>query len=143
MKVSLLLLSAIAVSTHQVQGFCPSTGTTSCFAVANSRLTALAVDEELDSVEFPPPLSQIDRLQRSALFWSKALPIVANYYGLIGSLKLQELLGEELAEEKIEKLWAEKHEDGAQKLYQTVADLKGHKLFRVEKIYFQNNIRKL
>ena len=82
-------------------------------------------DDEIDSVEFPPPLSQLDRLQRAAIFWSKALPIVANYYGLIGSLKLQEILGENLAEEKIEKLWDEKHEDGAQKLYETVADLKG------------------
>lgn len=82
-------------------------------------------DSNDDNVEFPPPLSQIDRLQRAATFWSKALPIVANYYGLIGTLKLQELLGESLAEEKIEQLWDEKHEDGAKKLYETVADLKG------------------
>ena len=87
--------------------------------------TTSTSDDAMDTVEFPPPLSKLDRLQRAATFWSKALPIVANYYGLIGSLKLQEILGEPLAEEKIEKLWDEKHEDGARKLYQTVADLKG------------------
>jgi len=80
-------------------------------------------DEE--PVAFPPPLSQLDRLKRAAVFWSKAVPIVANYYGLIGSLKLQEILGENLDDEKIEALWNEKHEDGAQKLYETIADLKG------------------
>lgn len=58
-------------------------------------------DEEED-VTFPPPLNQLDRLKRAAVFWSKAVPIVANYYGLIGSLKLQEVLGEELDEETIE-----------------------------------------
>jgi hypothetical protein len=64
--------------------------------------TLEATDDDIDSVEFPPPLSELGRFQRSALFWSKALPIVANYYGLIGSLKMQELLGENLAEETIE-----------------------------------------
>lgn len=60
-----------------------------------------STDEE-ENVAFPPPLNQLDRLKRAAVFWSKAVPIVANYYGLIGSLKLQEVLGEELDEETIE-----------------------------------------
>jgi len=50
---------------------------------------------------------------------------VANYYGLIGSLKLQELAGNEPDDETIEALWDEKHEDGARRLYETVASLKG------------------
>ena len=59
-------------------------------------------DDDDESVTFPPPLSQLDRLKRAAVFWSKAVPIVANYYGLIGSLKLQEIMGETLDEETIE-----------------------------------------
>jgi hypothetical protein len=55
-----------------------------------------------DLVEFPPPLSRVDRLTRAATFWSKALPIVANYYGLIGNIKLQEIMGENLGNDDIE-----------------------------------------
>jgi hypothetical protein len=55
-----------------------------------------------ESVEFPPPLSDIDRLKRAAKFWSTAIPIVANYYGLIGELKLQEIFGDQATEEEIE-----------------------------------------
>lgn len=118
-----------------------------------SELKAIQVSEADDEpVSFPPPLSQLDRLKRAAVFWSKAVPIVANYYGLIGTLKLQEIMGEPLDDETIEvrirymgerirqnhekmlmlssspcqqSLWNEKHEDGAQKLYETIADLKG------------------
>lgn len=54
------------------------------------------------SAEFPPPLSSMDKLQRAATFWSVALPIVANYYGLIGNLKLQEILGSPMSENDVE-----------------------------------------
>lgn len=59
-------------------------------------------DDDEDLVTFPPPLSQLDRLKRAAVFWSKAVPIVANYYGLIGNLKLKEILGESLDDKTIE-----------------------------------------
>ena len=39
-------------------------------------------------VEFPPPQSAIDRFKRAATFWSTALPIVADYYGLISRIKM-------------------------------------------------------
>ena len=56
----------------------------------------------LESIEFPPPLSSMDRLKRAATFWSTAVPIVANYYGIIGKTKLQELMGQKLTDEEIE-----------------------------------------
>ena len=60
-------------------------------------------DDKLDEVEFPPPLSSWDRTKRAATFYSTAVPIIANYYGLIGNLKLQELLGtERFSEDEIE-----------------------------------------
>ena len=58
---------------------------------------ALNDDDDLDSVEFPPPLSALDRAKRAATFWSTAIPIVANYYGLVGNLKLKELISGEQA----------------------------------------------
>jgi len=65
--------------------------------VAPDGVTSIA-----ESAEFPPPLTSLEKLQRAATFWSVALPIVANYYGLIGNLKLQELLGSTIPEEDIE-----------------------------------------
>jgi hypothetical protein len=63
------------------------------------------VDEELESVEFPPPLSTLDRMKRAATFWSTAIPVVANYYGLIGNIKLQEVLGSQVSDDDIEVRW--------------------------------------
>jgi hypothetical protein len=59
--------------------------------------------EDEESVEFPPPLSTVDRLKRAATFWSVAIPIVANYYGKFAEMKLREgLLGESMSDEEIE-----------------------------------------
>ena len=80
-------------------------GTIASSAAARGKQSENAVDpvdEELESVEFPPPLSAFDRMQRAATFWSTAIPIVANYYGLIGNIKLQEVLGSQVAEDDIE-----------------------------------------
>ena len=55
-----------------------------------------------ESAEFPPPLTSLEKLQRAATFWSVALPIVANYYGLIGNLRLQEILGSPMSENDVE-----------------------------------------
>lgn len=54
------------------------------------------------SSAFPPPLTTFEKFQRAATFWSTAIPILANYYGLIGNLKLQELLGSPLKEDDVE-----------------------------------------
>jgi aarF domain-containing kinase len=77
------------------------------------------------TVEFPPPLSTLGRLQRAATFWSVAIPIVAQYYGLISKIKLQEVLGSPLSSDQVEQLWQAQHEHGATKLADVVTDLKG------------------
>ena len=68
----------------------------------NNKDYATTTDDDI-SLEFPPPLSQIDQLKRAAIFWTSALPVVANYYGLIGNIKLKQLLEKDaLTEEEIE-----------------------------------------
>lgn len=65
--------------------------------------TTLTNDTTESSVEFPPPLSTVERLKRAATFWSVAIPIVANYYGKFAEMKLREgLLGETMTDEEIE-----------------------------------------
>jgi aarF domain-containing kinase len=83
-------------------------------------------DEESNSVDFPPPISEFERLKRAATFWSAAVPIVGSYYYLMNTLRLQELLGKEArSEAEIESMWDALHEDGAAKMCDTITDLKG------------------
>eukprot|EP00751_Fragilariopsis_kerguelensis_P033369 CAMPEP_0170963742 /NCGR_PEP_ID=MMETSP0735-20130129/39793_1 /TAXON_ID=186038 /ORGANISM="Fragilariopsis kerguelensis, Strain L26-C5" /LENGTH=585 /DNA_ID=CAMNT_0011380537 /DNA_START=36 /DNA_END=1789 /DNA_ORIENTATION=+ len=83
-------------------------------------------DGSFGGVEFPPPLSTIDGIKRAATFYSTVVPIIANYYGLIGNLKVKELMGKEsLDEEDIERLWDVLHQDGAEKLAEVTTELKG------------------
>ena len=69
-----------------------------------------------ENVEFHPLLSTMDRLKRSIEFYLTAVPVIAKYYGLIGTLKLQELMGSKLTEERILAMWNKQHETGAAKL---------------------------
>lgn len=78
------------------------------------------------TVEFPPPLTKGQRLQRAAKFWSSALPIVLSYYSKSAELLMKEALtGIEPTEEERQAIWDEQHSKGAQKLADTITSLKG------------------
>jgi hypothetical protein len=81
-----------------------SVATTQLETTAKGADTSVEDDDEIvGDIEFPPPLSSWDRTKRAATFYGTAIPIIANYYGLIGNLKLQEILGtERFSEEEIE-----------------------------------------
>ncbi len=113
------ILLAVLHQSNALNSIAPSTKYSRASVVPKSRLSAAstqlettASDSEISSenddpsiagVEFPPPLSPWDRTKRAATFYSTAIPIIANYYGLIGNLKVQELLGtEKFSEEEIE-----------------------------------------
>ena len=81
----------------------PNSGVSSHWRLgAESTATADTEAAPGETVEFPPPISSFDRFKRAATFWSTALPIVANYYGLMSNLKLMELLGNPPTESDIE-----------------------------------------
>lgn len=106
----LLLLSAILLRVSGVAAFTPaaSVGAKAYSLSASTVVSPPAIENTNDSdddeaVEFPPPLSSVDRLKRAATFWSVAVPIVANYYGKFAEMKLREgLLGETMSDEEIE-----------------------------------------
>mmetsp|Transcript_19412 Transcript_19412/g.40956 ORF Transcript_19412/g.40956 Transcript_19412/m.40956 type:complete len:615 (-) Transcript_19412:86-1930(-) len=78
------------------------------------------------SIEFPPPLTKVERLQRAAKFWSSAIPIVLSYYSKDAELRVKEAFtGISLTEAEEELVWNEQHEKGAQKLADTITSLKG------------------
>ncbi len=83
-------------------------------------------EEETITVEFPPPLSKVDRLKRAAKFWSSALPIALSYYTKSAELQLDEALnGKKLTPEEEQLIYDELHSKGAKKLADTITSLKG------------------
>lgn len=140
--VALLFVATLLAVLQQTSGLnsysLPTTVHTSATVIPKSRLSVATTqletsaknsendDDKFIDVEFPPPLSSWDRTKRAAQFYGTAVPIIANYYGLIGNLKFQELMGNDsFTEEEIENLWADMHEDGAGKLSKVITELKG------------------
>jgi len=94
-------------------------------ALRSSTIMQKEESEEFE-IEFPPPLSKVDRLKRAAKFWSSALPIVGAYYSLSTEIYIREnVLGENLSTDDIEMLWSLQHQKGAEKLADTITSLKG------------------
>ena len=78
------------------------------------------------TIEFPPPLTKVQRLQRAAKFWSSAIPIVLSYYSKSAELRVKEAFtGIELTEDEEQLVWNEQHSKGARKLADTITSLKG------------------
>lgn len=77
-------------------------------------------------VDFPPPLTNVERLQRAAKFWSSAIPIVLSYYSKDAELRVKEAFtGVPLTEIEKQIIWNEQHTLGARKLADTITSLKG------------------
>ncbi|KAL7537658.1 hypothetical protein ACHAWF_005865 [Thalassiosira exigua] len=78
------------------------------------------------TVDFPPPLTRVQRLQRAAQFWSSALPIALSYYSKDAELRVKEAFtGVSLTEAEEERVWNEQHEEGARRLVDVITSLKG------------------
>lgn len=92
----------------------------------DTSLSSTSSESEETNIEFPPPLSKVDRIKRAAQFWSNAIPIVASYYSKTIEMQFQELLtGNALSEVESEAIWDEQHAKGATKLAETITSLKG------------------
>lgn len=98
----------------------------------DSSMVAMAEVEELEeandgaSVEFPPPLTPVQRVLRALSFYSRVFPVLFNYK--FTELKLaaeKDFLGKELTDAEEKRLWDEIDEWGSDKIYGTIADLKG------------------
>jgi hypothetical protein len=140
----IFLSTALTQRLSVVAGFMPSTHGRHKLLVSHhhglqhastvrEEMPAMTEARELDasntplsnSVQFPPPLGKMERLKRAATFWASTAPIVVDYVGLLGHLKVQELHGMALSDHQEEKLWTSKHKEGAQKLADTISEMKG------------------
>ncbi len=80
----------------------------------------------IPDIEFPPPLSKVDRLKRATRFWSTAVPIVLSYYSKSAELRATEAFtGASLTEAEQQIIWEEQHQKGAAKLAEIITSLKG------------------
>jgi len=132
--ILLLLVSFVLLSTlsSRVQAFTPSRDSASCSSarvVSTTLDSAASVEEDLpvdNTVDFPPPLTEVERLSRAAKFWGSALPIVLGYYSKDAELRVREAFtGNKLTKEEAEILWNEQHAKGARTLADTITSLKG------------------
>jgi len=129
-RISILVALSCIPSAFAFAPSSSSAGISSSSSIhdGNSALysTVPPLTEAADAIEFPEPLSKVERVKRAATFWSLALPIIASYYGKNTELKLREtLLGECLSDEECEVIWDEEHEKGASTLKEAITTLKG------------------
>lgn len=88
-------------------------------------LEATATGEEA-AVEFPPPLSGTQRLERALTFYSRVLPVLFRYKFAEVKLEAEKsLLGKEITEEEERAMWGEIDEWGSTRVSDTISDLKG------------------
>jgi aarF domain-containing kinase len=123
---SILLLAAIAA--RQVNGFvlpaASSRGPPLCGDHHQLRAGVVAVDQEDDSaaaaVEFPPPLTPVQRTKRAFEFYRRVLPVLAAYKAREVEVGLRKPTA---AEE--ERMWAELDEWGSSRVAEAIQEMKG------------------
>lgn len=88
--------------------------------------TTLA-EEDADSVavDFPAPLNAGERAVRALTFYSRVLPVLFRYKVEEVKLQIQDALGQDMSLDNQKELWAEIDEWGSDRIYETIADLKG------------------
>ena len=92
----------------------------------STTMTTTTNDQPANDVDFPPPLTGVQRVQRAAQFWSSAIPIVLSYYSKDAELRVKEsFTGVPLTPDEEVLVWNEQHARGARKLADTITSLKG------------------
>jgi len=77
-------------------------------------------------VDFPEPLTMSERLVRTGTFWTRAVPVLWNYFRLYTSFNVREnVLGQQLSQEEVEEKWEFEHRRGARIFKETINELKG------------------
>jgi aarF domain-containing kinase len=106
----------------------PTSSTAGGFKKGDKRSSS-EVYAAIEMVEFPPPLSLVQRLQRAATFWATAMPIIASYYGLMARLHLTNRKDDDNDDDAlaavVQAQWQDLHATSAAKLAATITELKG------------------
>ena len=103
--IALVLASSLVYSSHAFTSTTPQTNlkfgtvcrqssflneaTTTLDASPTETDNSSEEEEVTTSLEFPPPLTKVQRVQRAAKFWSSAIPIVLSYYSKDAELRVK------------------------------------------------------
>lgn len=92
-----------------------------------TRLFEQTADGPSKSVEFPPPLTPVQRTTRAVEFYKRVLPVLAAYKAKEIELQLgPKLLGKpKLTQQEEEAVWKELDEWGSTRIAETIQELKG------------------
>ncbi|CAB9498854.1 protein kinase UbiB [Seminavis robusta] len=83
--------------------------------------------EDNDSVliEFPPPLTPLQRTTRALEFYKRVLPVLAAYKAKEVELNLRKTLGDATPPEEEEEMWKELDEWGSTRISETISEMRG------------------
>ncbi|GMI07210.1 hypothetical protein TrVE_jg8381 [Triparma verrucosa] len=100
------------------------------YEINNKIIDEINDDDDDDDIQFPQPLTPVDRALRASRFWSSAVPVIFNYYSTYTKLnllnRLNPLLNRPcLTDSECEIIWSDLHASGASVLESTINDLKG------------------
>ena len=128
--LSITLLSPLLLAANSALAFQPAISqVTSSSTLIQSTATGDVSDATVDDssadgdgvIDFPPPLTGLQRTKRAIEFYKRALPVLAAYKAKEIELKLRPAASEE---EEL-KIWADLDEWGSTTIAETIKDMKG------------------
>ena len=142
MKLTATCSTLLLLSTSLSQGFAPParrqtrpTTTEGRFFRSElvRRLSAVAAtassdeDSSSNEIEFPPPLTPIQRTKRAIEFYKRVLPVLAAYKAkeLELQFRRETLKDESISAEEEEQIWKDLDEWGSTRIAETIQDMKG------------------
>ena len=126
-KVLSIVAFFVGFSIHGVGGFHTllkeRVSLTRC-AAAN--VASTGSDASTEGIEFPPPLTPIQRTKRAIEFYKRALPVLAAYKAKELELKFKrDALNADIDEEQEKQIWADLDEWGSTRIAETIQEMKG------------------
>lgn len=128
--LSIALLSPLILATNSALAFQPAISQVASFSTlvqstATGDVSEATVDDSSAGgdgvIDFPPPLTGLQRTKRAIEFYKRALPVLAAYKAKEIELKLRPAA----SEEDEQKIWADLDEWGSTTIAETIKDMKG------------------
>ena len=123
------LWSALAVA----QGFSSATLVSKRGAALSHIQSSLLASSVLESetanpsaeVDFPPPLTPLQRTARALQFYKQVLPVLGAYKAKEVELKWKEQIGKPVDESEEQQIWKDLDEWGSTRIAETIQNMKG------------------
>ena len=128
--LSIALLPTLLLAANSALAFQPAinlatSSSTLIYSTATGDVSEATVDDSSADggslIDFPPPLTGLQRTKRAIEFYKRALPVLAAYKAKEIELKLRPAA----SEEEEQQIWADLDEWGSTTIAETIKDMKG------------------